>query len=237
MCWGFPGDAVVKSPPASTGDARDSSSSPGLGGSPGEGNGSPLQYSCLENPMDRGAWWATVHGVAKNQPRLSMPCHAKYALDSVLRTPHVVLVRVFQRNLNFCRKGDPFRGFKGGSCLTFWNELSKETQADKARDFIGKGHLGSEQEGEGTQEDCSDTWLTVLGFTAMGLVSSLTLANCSYSGFFLVAHVWPSQDGCQWGGFWEAVRHVLPPYDISQILLAGSDLLVPWSLPGPPVVK
>jgi len=44
---------------------------PGLGRSPGEGNGNPLQYSCLGNPMDRGAWWVTVHGVAKSQTRLS----------------------------------------------------------------------------------------------------------------------------------------------------------------------
>ena len=44
---------------------------PGSGRSPGEGNGNPLQYSCLENPMDREAWWATVHGVAKSQTRLS----------------------------------------------------------------------------------------------------------------------------------------------------------------------
>ena len=44
---------------------------PGLGRSPGEGNGYPLQYSCLKNPMDRGAWWATVHGVAQSQTRLS----------------------------------------------------------------------------------------------------------------------------------------------------------------------
>ena len=44
---------------------------PGLGRSPGEGNGNPAQYSCLENPIDRGAWWATVHGVAKSQTRLS----------------------------------------------------------------------------------------------------------------------------------------------------------------------
>uniref|UniRef100_A0AC11DBZ4 Uncharacterized protein n=1 Tax=Ovis aries TaxID=9940 RepID=A0AC11DBZ4_SHEEP len=44
---------------------------PGLGRSPGEGNGSPLQYSCLENPMDRRAWWATVHGIAKSRTRLS----------------------------------------------------------------------------------------------------------------------------------------------------------------------
>ena len=51
--------------PDNAGDIRDAGSIPGLGRSPGEGNGSPLQYSCLGNPMDRGAWWATVHGVAK----------------------------------------------------------------------------------------------------------------------------------------------------------------------------
>ena len=49
----------------------DPGSIPGLGRSPGEGNGNPLQYSCLENPMDREAWWATVHGVAKSRTRLS----------------------------------------------------------------------------------------------------------------------------------------------------------------------
>ena len=46
-------------------NAGDPSLIPGLGGAPGEGNGNPLQYSCLENPMDRGTWWARVHGVAK----------------------------------------------------------------------------------------------------------------------------------------------------------------------------
>ena len=46
-------------------NAGDLSSIPGLGRSPGEGNGNPLQYSCLENPMDRGAWWATFHGVSR----------------------------------------------------------------------------------------------------------------------------------------------------------------------------
>ena len=49
----------------------DLGSIPGLGQSSGEGNGNPLQYSCLENPMDRGAWWAPVHGVAKSRTRLS----------------------------------------------------------------------------------------------------------------------------------------------------------------------
>ena len=57
---------MVKNLPVHAGDARDVSSIPGLGGSPGEGNGNPLQYSCLENPMDRGAWQAIVHGVAKS---------------------------------------------------------------------------------------------------------------------------------------------------------------------------
>ena len=59
---GFPGGSVVKIPPANAGDVG---SIPGWGRSPGGGHGNPLQYSCLENPMDRGAWWATVHRVAK----------------------------------------------------------------------------------------------------------------------------------------------------------------------------
>ena len=58
---------MVKNPPANAGDKRDTGSISGLVRSPGEGHGNPLQYSCLENPMDRGAWWATVHRVAKNQ--------------------------------------------------------------------------------------------------------------------------------------------------------------------------
>ena len=65
---GFPGGSAVKNPPANSGDAG---SIPGSGTSPGEGNGNPLQCSCLENPMDRGAWRATVHGVAKSQRWLS----------------------------------------------------------------------------------------------------------------------------------------------------------------------
>ena len=64
---GFPGGAVVKNSPANAGDTGDASSIPGLGLSPGIGNGNPFQYSCLENSMDRGAWQATVHGVSKNR--------------------------------------------------------------------------------------------------------------------------------------------------------------------------
>ena len=62
---------VAQTVKASAYNAGDLGLIPGLGRSPGEGNGSPLQYCCLENPIDRGAWQAVVHGVAKNRTRLS----------------------------------------------------------------------------------------------------------------------------------------------------------------------
>ena len=70
LLWimGFPGSSVGKE---STCNAGDLGSIPGLGRSPGGGHGNPLQYSCLENPMDRGAWQAAVHGVTKSRTRLS----------------------------------------------------------------------------------------------------------------------------------------------------------------------
>ena len=61
---------MVTNPPANEWDIKDPGSIPGLGRSPGGGNGNSLQYSCLENPMDRGAWWATVHRVVKSRTRL-----------------------------------------------------------------------------------------------------------------------------------------------------------------------
>ena len=60
---------MVKNLSANAGDTRDMVSIPGLGRSPGGGNGNPLQYSCLENPMDRGTWWATAHGIAKESDK------------------------------------------------------------------------------------------------------------------------------------------------------------------------
>ena len=66
--WGFPGGSDGKE---SACNARDPSSIPGSGRSPGDGNGNPLQYSCLDNPMDGGAWQATVPGVAKSRTGLS----------------------------------------------------------------------------------------------------------------------------------------------------------------------
>ena len=64
---GFPASSVVKNLTTNVGDTGDSGSIPGSGRSPGQRNGNPLQYSCLGNPMDRGDWWATVHGVTKSQ--------------------------------------------------------------------------------------------------------------------------------------------------------------------------
>ena len=70
---GFPGDSEGK---ASACNAGDPGSIPGSRRSPGEGNGNPFQYSCLENPMDRRAWWATVHGVTKSRTQLSDFTHS-----------------------------------------------------------------------------------------------------------------------------------------------------------------
>ena len=68
---GFPGGTVLKNLLANAGDPRDMGLIPVLERACEGGNGNPLQYSCLENSMDRKAWWATVHGIAKNQTRLS----------------------------------------------------------------------------------------------------------------------------------------------------------------------
>ena len=67
---GFPGGASGKELPANAGNIRSMVSIPGLGRYPGGEHGNPLQWSCLKNAMDRGAWWATVYGVAKSQTRL-----------------------------------------------------------------------------------------------------------------------------------------------------------------------
>ena len=66
----FPSDASGKEPTCHAGDLRDAGSIPGSGWSPGGGHSNPLRYSCLESPMDRGAWWARVHKVTQNQTQL-----------------------------------------------------------------------------------------------------------------------------------------------------------------------
>ena len=109
--------------------------------------------------------------------------------------------------------------------------------SDKTRDFIGKGHLGGEQEGNGTQEDCSAMWLKVLGFMVMGLVSGFSLSSHYDSGFFLVALTLLSQGRWQREGFWEVVGHVVSPFTLFWTLPLGGGLLVPCSLPGHLVLK
>ena len=75
-------ELVVKKSPANTEGIREASSNPGLGRSPGGGHAKPLQYSCLENPMDRGAWQATVHWVTKSQTRLKQfSMHVSHETD------------------------------------------------------------------------------------------------------------------------------------------------------------
>ena len=70
MCARFLVTQVVENPPANAEDIEDVDSIPGLGRSPGRGHGNPLQYSCLENPRDGGAWWAAIYGVAQSRTRL-----------------------------------------------------------------------------------------------------------------------------------------------------------------------
>ena len=81
---GFPDGSVVKNPPANAGDV---SLIPGSGRSPGVENGNPLQYSCLGNPMERGAWWTIVHGVAKSRTWLSTHARSLIILYKVTPVP------------------------------------------------------------------------------------------------------------------------------------------------------
>ena len=73
---------MVKNPPANVGDIKDAGSIPGLGRSPGGGHGNPLQYSCLENPMDRGAWWVTAHGVTQSWIPMKQLTHTRQPKDA-----------------------------------------------------------------------------------------------------------------------------------------------------------
>ena len=78
----FPGVSALNYLPVNVGDTG---LIPGSGRPPGEGNGNPLQYCCLENPMDRGAWWGTVHGVTKSWTRLSAHTHAHQIYQSQIK--------------------------------------------------------------------------------------------------------------------------------------------------------
>ena len=85
---------VVKNPPANAGDVRDMGLIPGSGRSPGGGNGNPLQYSSLENPMDRGAWWAMVHRVTKRPDRSNLAEHSTHTYVYVHLTHFAVHLKL-----------------------------------------------------------------------------------------------------------------------------------------------
>ena len=90
-----PGGSKVKASACNVGDLD---SIPGLGRSPGEGNSNPLQYSCLENPMDGGAWWATVHGVVKSRTRLSDFTHyfTPILKDDAVKAVHSICQQIWK---------------------------------------------------------------------------------------------------------------------------------------------
>ena len=82
---------MVKNSPASSGDGGDSDSILGSGRSPGAGNGNPFQYSCLENSMDREAWWATVHGVTQSRTRMKRLSSSSMSIESMMPSNHPIL--------------------------------------------------------------------------------------------------------------------------------------------------
>ena len=115
---------MVKNPPANAGDIREAGSNPGLGRSPEEGNGNPLQYPCLESSMDRGAQWTAVHGVAESQTRLSTYAHMHYVGEKIRAVKSLHTFLSSQEQLSpTCREGwtrhDPFYR-KTGVILKIW---------------------------------------------------------------------------------------------------------------------
>ena len=91
----FPGSSVVKNLPANAGYVGDTSSIPGLGKSPGEGNGNPLQYSCLETLRDRRAWWAIVCRLTKSWTRWSTHTHSTFQPDAFILILHQIPLTSF----------------------------------------------------------------------------------------------------------------------------------------------
>ena len=128
---GFSDDLVGKKSVCNVGDTGDLSSIPGSGRSLGRGNGNPLQYSCLGNPMDREAWWVTFHGVTKSQTRLGTLAHMSFpswsqkdgSLLASLSLSLLIFKDIFLRMLNECRDVNQLRSFK--LVLQMWNDDAK----------------------------------------------------------------------------------------------------------------
>ena len=105
-----------ENPPGNTGDIRDAGSIPGSGRPPGGRHGKPLHYSCLENCMDRGAWWATVHRVAKSQTQLK-PLHTHTHIHRAVTQLHVrCMLSCFSHVLFFATLGTIVHQPAGGDC-------------------------------------------------------------------------------------------------------------------------
>ena len=105
--WGFPGGSVVKNPPANAVDTGDAVSIHGSGRSPGGGNGNPLQYSCLENPTDKGAWWAALHAVAKSwtwQSTHTQTHMCNWITLLYSRNQHNIVNQLYFNKINFFKK-------------------------------------------------------------------------------------------------------------------------------------
>ena len=108
-----------------------------------------------------------------------------------------VAVRKSHQSRHLLQKGGLLAGSESGLLSNIGKLMVPgDTHADKARGFFGKGLQGGEQQGKGTQENCSATWLAMSGFMVMGLVSGWSLTNHFNSESFLVAHALLSKDGC-----------------------------------------
>ena len=124
--YGFPGGSVVKDLTANSGDTRNAGLIPWLGKSPGIGNGKPLQYSCLEKPMDRGAWRATVHGVAKRWTQLRDWAHSTciyiyiYILIFYINNIHTILIFLLHK--------EPMPIDNNSSDSVFWHYPEEKPQ-------------------------------------------------------------------------------------------------------------
>ena len=123
---GFPGGSVVKNLSANAGDTEDVGLIPGLGRSLGRGNGNPVQYSCLENPMDRGAWRSTVHGVTRSQTRLSNWAHTYTQFVGNRADVFIILLIILGPSNNLYQDG-AFK-YLGSNCyldkILYWTSSS-----------------------------------------------------------------------------------------------------------------
>ena len=157
--WSFPGGSDSKESAYNGGDRG---SVPGLGRSPGEGNDNPLQYSCLENPMDRGAWQATVHGVEKSWTQLNI-----WALGLNNRYKWTLVKRSFHQGLPWWSSGRPLCFQCRGHIWSLVRELrshmpgdtgKKKKQKQKTEVFTRPHHLPSWDE-EGAVERVIGKWV------------------------------------------------------------------------------